>query len=48
MHDCELKINPNSTPIVKNNGRKVSKDSVLTIVLDGDTNVCRVKDIATV
>jgi hypothetical protein len=48
MHDCDLKVNPYSKPIVKNNGRKVNKNSVLTIIVDGDINLCRVKNIAIV
>jgi len=48
MHNCDLKINPYSKPIVKNNGRLVNKNSVLTIIVDGDINLCRVKNIAIV
>lgn len=48
MHDCDLKVNPYSKPIVKNNGREVNRNSVLTIIVDGDVNVCRVKNIAIV
>ena len=48
MHDCDLKVNLYSKPIVKNNGRLVNKNSVLTIIVDGDINICRVKNIAIV
>ena len=48
MHDCDLKVNLYSKPIVKNNGRKVHRNSILTIIVDGDVNTCRVKNIAIV
>ena len=48
MHNCDLNINPQSVPIVKNNGRKISKNSVLTIIVDEDKQSCKVKQIAIV
>ena len=48
MHNCDLDINPQSTPIVKNNGRKISKNSVLTIIINEDKRSCKVKQIAIV
>ena len=48
IHNCDLDINPQSTPIVKNNGRKISKNSVLTIIVDEDKQSCKVKQIAIV
>ena len=48
IHNCDLNINPQSAPIVKNNGRKISKNSVLTIIVDEDKQSCKVKQIAIV
>jgi len=48
LHNCDLNINPQSKPIVKNNGRKISKNSVLTIIVDEDRRSCKVQQIAIV
>ena len=48
LHNCDLNINPQSKPIVKNNGRKISKNTVLTIIVDEDKQSCKVTQIAIV
>ena len=43
--DCNLKLSPDSKVVVKNNGRRLNKDSRIHVQVDNKTNVCSVVQI---
>jgi hypothetical protein len=44
--DCNLKLSPDSKVVVKNQGRRINKDSRIRVQVDNKTNVCSVVQIA--
>lgn len=46
VHNCDLKFNQDSKPIIKNNGKLVRKNSTLTIIIDGNAKSCKIQEIA--
>lgn len=44
-HSCELDVKKDSEIILKGNGRRISKSSLIEIDVDGKTKRCRINDI---
>lgn len=44
-HDCDLKLSPDSKVVVKNNGRRIEKESMIAIIVDKKKNYCEVQQI---
>ena len=44
-HNCELKITPQSDVVVKNRGRTILEDQLVTILVDKQKNYCEVESI---
>ena len=45
LHDCNLKISPDSKVVVKNNGNRINENSRLRVLVDNKSNVCSVDQI---
>lgn len=43
--DCDLKLSPDSKVVVKNQGRRISKDSRIKVLVDNRENFCSVVQI---
>lgn len=43
--DCDLKLSPDSKVVVKNQGRRISKDSRIKVLVDNKENFCSVVQI---
>lgn len=44
-HNCDLKLSPDSKVVVKNNGRRIEKESMIAIIVDKKKNYCEVQQI---
>jgi hypothetical protein len=43
--DCDLKLSPDSKVVVKNQGRRITKDSRIKVLVDNRENFCSVVQI---
>ena len=48
QHNCELAITPTSKVVVKNKGRTILEDRLITILVDKQKNYCEVQSIVRV
>ena len=44
-HNCDLKLSPDSKVVVKNNDRRIEKESMIAIIVDKKKNYCEVQQI---
>lgn len=44
-HNCDLKLSPDSKVVVKNNGRRIVKESMIAIIVDKKKTYCEVQQI---